>query len=86
MTAEPAPGREYFTRPVQPNQRRYEALRAYFTEDLTVAEAGARAGYTRASMASLLRDFRARPAAVRPARQARPQDRPGQGPRPGAGD
>ena len=59
MTAEPAPGREYFTRPVQPNQRRYEALRAYFTEDLTVAEAGARAGDTRASMASLLRDFRA---------------------------
>jgi hypothetical protein len=59
MTAEPAPGREYFTRPAEPNQRRYEALRAYFTEDLTVAEAGARAGYTRASMASLIRDFRA---------------------------
>ena len=58
MTAEPAPGREYFTRPSLPSQRRYEALRAYFTEDLTVAEAGARAGYTRASMASLLRDFR----------------------------
>jgi hypothetical protein len=53
------PGREYFTRPSQPSQRRYEALRAYFTEDLTVAEAGDRAGYTRASMASLLRDFRA---------------------------
>ena len=52
MTAEPPPGRD-------PNQRRYEALRAYFTEDLTVAEAGARADYTRASMASLLRDFRA---------------------------
>jgi hypothetical protein len=59
VTAEPAPGREYFTRPSQPNQRRYEALRAYFTEGLSVAEAGARAGYTRASMASLLRDFRA---------------------------
>ena len=78
------PGREYFTRPVQPNQRRYEALRAYFTEDLTVAEAGARAGYTRASMASLLRDFPGRPAAaVRPARQARPPEppRPGSAPR-----
>src|SRR5258708_3138333 len=59
MAAKPAPGREYFTRPAHPNQRRYEALRAYFTEDLTVAEAGARAGYTRSSMASLLRDFRA---------------------------
>jgi len=59
VTAEPAPGKEYFTAPAHPNQRRYEALRAYFTEDLTVAEAGARAGYTRAGMASLLRDFRA---------------------------
>jgi hypothetical protein len=59
MAAKPAPGREYFTRPAHPSQRRYEALRAYFTEDLTVAEAGARYGYTRSSMASLLRDFRA---------------------------
>ncbi len=59
MAAEPAPGAEYFTAPRLPNQRRYEALRAYFTEDLTVEQAGARAGYTRASMASLLRDFRA---------------------------
>ncbi len=59
MAAKPAPGAEYFTAPRHPNQRRYEALRAYFTESLTVAEAGARAGYTRSSMASLLRDFRA---------------------------
>ena len=59
MAAKPAPGAEYFTAPRHPNQRRYEALRAYFTEGLTVAEAGARAGYTRSSMASLLRDFRA---------------------------
>ncbi|MGH3764174.1 MAG: hypothetical protein ACRDS0_05760 [Pseudonocardiaceae bacterium] len=50
---------EFFTAPTQPNQRRYEALRAYFVERVSVAEAGARAGYTRASMASLLRDFRA---------------------------
>jgi transposase len=59
VAAKPAPGAEYFTAPAHPNQRRYEALRAYFTEGLTVAEAGARAGYTRSSMASLLRDFRA---------------------------
>jgi transposase-like protein len=59
VAAKPALGAEYFTAPRHPNQRRYEALRAYFTEDLTVAEAAARAGYTRASMASLLRDFRA---------------------------
>ena len=38
MAAEPAPGREYFTRPAEPNQRRYEALRAYFTEGLTYAK------------------------------------------------
>jgi hypothetical protein len=59
VAAKPASGAEYFTAPRHPNQRRYEALRAYFTEDLTVAEAGARAGYTRSAMASLLRDFRA---------------------------
>jgi transposase len=59
VAANPAPGAEYFTAPRHPNQRRYEALRAYFTEGLTVAEAGARVGYTRSSMASLLRDFRA---------------------------
>ncbi len=59
MTAEPAPGLEFFTAPTEPNQRRYEALRAYFVEQTTLAEAGARSGYTRASMASLLRDFRA---------------------------
>ncbi len=59
MAAEPAPGAEFFTAPAQPNQRRYEALRAYFVERVSVAEAAARAGYTRASMATLLRDFRA---------------------------
>ena len=37
----------------------HEALRAYFTEDLTVAEAGARPATPASSMASLLRDFRA---------------------------
>ena len=59
MAANPAPGAEYFTAPRHPNQRRYEALRGYFTGGLTVEQAGARAGYTRSSMASLLRDFRA---------------------------
>ena len=41
MAANPAPGAAYFTAPWHPNQRRYETLRAYFTEGLTVAEAGA---------------------------------------------
>ena len=49
MAANPASGAEYFTVPRHPNQRRYEALRAYFTEGLSVTEAGARAGYTRAA-------------------------------------
>src|SRR6266851_3868651 len=35
-------GAEAFTAPAQVNQRRYEALRAYFTEGLSYAEAGAR--------------------------------------------
>ena len=52
-------GREFFTAPAQVNQRRYEALRAYYAEDLTLAAAGERFGYTRATMASLVRDFRA---------------------------
>ena len=41
MAAKPAPGAEYFTAPRHPNQRRYEALRAYFTGGLSVAEAEA---------------------------------------------
>ena len=57
-TPQPA-GREFFTTPTQVNQRRYEALRAYYAEDLTLADAGERFGYTRATMASLVRDFRA---------------------------
>jgi len=52
-------GREFFTAPADVNQRRYEALRAYHVEDLTLAAAGQRFGYTRATMASLVRDFRA---------------------------
>src|SRR5439155_26938795 len=51
--------RELFTGPTQVNQRRYEALRAYYAEGLTLAAAGSRFGYTRATMASLVRDFRA---------------------------
>ena len=53
------PGAEWFTSPQQVNQRRYEALRAYFTEGLTYAEAGQRFGYTRWAMINLVRDHRA---------------------------
>jgi hypothetical protein len=52
-------GAEWFTSPQQVNQRRYEALRAYFTEGLTYAEAGQRFGYTRWAMINLAREHRA---------------------------
>jgi transposase len=49
----------WFTAPAQVNQRRYEALRAYFTEGLTYEQAGARFGYTRWAMIDLVRQHRA---------------------------
>ena len=45
--------------PGQVNQRRYEALRAFFTEGLTYEQAGARFGYTRWAMIDLVRQHRA---------------------------
>ena len=50
---------EAFTSPQQVNQRRYEALRAYFVDGLSYAQAGARFGYTRWAMINLVRDYRA---------------------------
>jgi hypothetical protein len=50
---------EWFTSPQQVNQRRYEALRAYFVDRLSYAEAGARFGYTRWAMINLVREHRA---------------------------
>ena len=77
----------WFTAPAQVNQRRYEALRAYFVDGLTYAQAGHRFGYTRWAMINLVREHRAGKlelfaAPKSPARRpARP--RPGSGP--GAG-
>src|SRR5260370_24928661 len=62
MTARSAQHEEesgWFTSPQQVNQRRYEALRAYFVGGLSYAEAGARFGYTRWAMINLVRDHRA---------------------------
>jgi len=61
MAAQPAPraGGETFARPVQVNQRRYEAVRAYLHEGASPQEAAGRFGYTPAALASLVRDFRA---------------------------
>jgi transposase len=52
-------GAEAFTVPAQVNQRRYEALRAYFVDGLSYAGAGERLGYTRWAMINLVRDYRA---------------------------
>ncbi len=49
----------FFTTPQQVNHRRYEALRAFFVDGLSHAQAGQRFGYTPAAMASLVRDYRA---------------------------
>ena len=53
------PGTERFTKPADPNQRRYEALRAYFVEEQSAEAVGERFGYTRATVETLVRDFRA---------------------------
>jgi len=52
------PGADYFLHPAGSSQRRYEALRAYFTEDMPASEVADRFGYSTASvhqMATLLR-------------------------------
>ena len=52
-------GAEAFTAPAQVNHRRYEALRAFYVDGLTYAQAGERAGYTRWAMVNLVREYRA---------------------------
>jgi hypothetical protein len=52
-------GAVWFTAPEQVNHRRYEALRAYFVDGLTHAQAGERVGYTRWAMVNLVREYRA---------------------------
>jgi hypothetical protein len=54
-------GAEYFTQPVLPPQRRYEAMRAYLVDELPAAQVADRFGYSTASvhqMATLLRTGR----------------------------
>jgi transposase len=52
-------GGEFFARPTGANHRRYEALRGYLYEGLSVQQAAARAGYSPATLRSAVRDFRA---------------------------
>src|SRR6266540_3869228 len=48
----------FFADPHDTAQRRYEALRAYFLEGATAAQAAARFGYAKASVQAMVRDFR----------------------------
>src|SRR6266571_4892144 len=61
MAAKPTQrkGWELFAPPAQPNQRRYEALRAYLYEGASLDQAAGRFGYTPATLNSLARDLRA---------------------------
>jgi transposase len=52
-------GAEVFTTPEHANQRRYEALRAWYVDGLSYEQAGARFGYTRWAMVDLVRQWRA---------------------------
>jgi len=57
------PGAAYFLQPASSQQRRYEALRAYFVEDLPASQVADRYGYSTASvhqMATLLRSGKLR--------------------------
>ena len=73
----PRPGWELLAGPHQVNQRRYEALRAYRYEGASLQQAAGATGYTRAALASLVRDLRAWEAhRVRGAGRPRPQERP----------
>jgi len=55
----PRPGWEYFSAPAGVNQRRYEALRAFFAGGASIGQVAEQFGYTRSAMTSLLRDHRA---------------------------
>lgn len=57
--SEQAGGADWFTAPEQANHRRYEALRAFFVDGLTHAQAAERFGYTRWGMVNLVREYRA---------------------------
>ena len=56
-----APEARCFLEPSTPQQRQYEALRAYFVEGLSSQEAAARFGYSRGSFRVLCHDFRQDP-------------------------
>ncbi len=52
------PGHERFTQPSLAAHRRYEALRCYFVEELSAGEIAERFGYTKASVQTLISQYR----------------------------
>jgi transposase len=54
----PRLGHERFTEPTLATQRRYEALRAYFVEEASASEIAERFGYTKASVQTLVSQYR----------------------------
>jgi hypothetical protein len=58
-TYQPRAGAEFFTRPAEGAQRRYEALRAYFVDGRTAGEVAGALGYSAQAVEALVRDFRA---------------------------
>ena len=52
-------GGEYSSEPAEPAQRRYEALRCYFIEELSAAEVAARFGYSPAVVHQMASELRA---------------------------
>lgn len=52
-------GGEFFARPEDPTQRRYEALRAYLLEGRPAGEVAGRFGYAPDSLHAMVREFRA---------------------------
>jgi transposase len=51
-------GHERFTQPTVAAHRRYEALRAYYVDELSAAEIAERFGYTKASVQTLISEYR----------------------------
>jgi transposase len=54
----PRPGYERFTEPTAAAHRRYEALRAYFVEERSASEIAERFGYSKASVQTLVSQYR----------------------------
>jgi transposase len=52
-------GGEFFCSPTEANHRRYEALRAFLVEGASAEDVAGRFGYSAATVASMVRDFRA---------------------------